>query len=65
MVVNGGCDKLVDPRVGFDLINTTSHVNKDKKAFYFHDDMWHNVWFDKRIISEIMPQVLTFIKSIN
>jgi hypothetical protein len=63
MVINGGSDRLVDPRVGFDLINTTTHINK--KAFYFQDDMWHNVWFDNRIISEIMPKVLSFIKSIN
>jgi hypothetical protein len=29
-VVNGGSDRLVDPRVGFDLINTSSVSKSDK-----------------------------------
>jgi hypothetical protein len=63
-IINGGLDKLVDPRIGFDLINTTPNVPNDKKEFYFQDDMWHNVWFDRRIMSDIMPRVLSFIKRI-
>ena len=61
MVVNGGCDRLVDPRVGFDLLNT-SRVSSLQKEIYFQDDMWHNVWFDRRIMSEIMPKALKFIQ---
>lgn len=30
MVVNGGCDRLVDPRVGFDLLNTSGVSSKNK-----------------------------------
>ena len=63
-IINGGLDKLVDPRVGFDLINTTTNVPNDKKELYFQDDMWHNIWFDRRIMKEIMPRVLSFIKRI-
>lgn len=63
-IINGGLDKLVDPRVGFDLINTTTKVSNENKEFYFQDDMWHNVWFDRRIMTEIMPRVLSFIKRI-
>jgi len=43
MVVNGGTDRLVDPRVGFDFANSSSKT----KSFYYRDDMWHNIWFDK------------------
>jgi hypothetical protein len=63
-IINGGLDKLVDPRVGFDLINTTPNVPNDKKELYFQDDMWHNIWFDRRIMKDIMPKVLSFIKRI-
>lgn len=60
--VQGGCDRLVDPRVGFDLINSTStFLNKN---FYYDDTMWHNVWFDKNINTKIMPKVIKWLKAL-
>ncbi len=57
MVVNGGVDGLVDPRVGFDLVNSSNKAG----GFYYRDDMWHNVWFDREINTEIVPRIISFL----
>lgn len=57
MVVNGGVDRLVDPRVGFDLVNSSDKAG----AFYYRDDMWHNVWFDREINKVIVPNIISFL----
>jgi len=43
LVIQGGIDKLVDPDVGFDLMERSP--SKDKTHLYF-ENMWHDIWHE-------------------
>lgn len=54
LIIQGGCDKLVDADVGFDLIDKCK--SKDKTHWYF-EGMWHDIWHEPEIV-ELLPKIV-------
>jgi acylglycerol lipase len=59
MVVQGGCDKLIDPQVAFELYEQTATPEKDKEIL-FYDRMFHDVWHELEI-DEIQEKVANWM----
>ena len=47
-------DKLVDPDVGYELIEKSP--SKDKMHLYY-PEMWHDIWHEPEIV-EIIPKII-------
>jgi len=50
-------DKLVDPDVGFDLMERSP--SKDKTHLYF-ENMWHDIWHEEEI-KEYLPKMVQWV----
>ncbi|KAL4449842.1 hypothetical protein ABPG74_008215 [Tetrahymena malaccensis] len=54
LIIQGGLDKLVDPDVGYDLIERSP--SQDKTHWYY-EGMWHDIWHEPEIV-ELIPKVI-------
>lgn len=54
IVIQGGTDKLVDPDVGFELMEKAKTTDK---THIFYEQMWHDVWHEEEIY-EIIPKIV-------
>lgn len=43
LIIQGGCDKLVNPMVAFELMQYSSTAEEDKDII-FYEHMWHDIW---------------------
>ena len=48
MVVHGGCDKIIDPQIAFDLYSM-SKTPEEEKEILFYERMFHDVWHEPEI----------------
>ena len=48
MVIHGGCDKIIDPQVAFDLYSMSKTPEEDKEIL-FYEQMFHDVWHEPEI----------------
>jgi hypothetical protein len=46
MIIQGGCDKLVNPIGAFDLFRQSNVKGADKEIQFF-DKMWHDAWHEE------------------
>jgi hypothetical protein len=46
MIIQGGCDKLVNPIGAFDLFRQSNVPGADKEIQFF-DKMWHDAWHEE------------------
>ncbi|EGR28729.1 hypothetical protein IMG5_169260 [Ichthyophthirius multifiliis] len=56
IVVQGGLDKLIDPDVGFDLVERSQ--SEDKQVL-FYDNMWHDCWHEEEL-QDFLPKVINW-----
>ena len=61
MVVHGGCDKIIDPQIAFDLYSM-SKTPEEEKEILFYERMFHDVWHEPEI-EEIQEKVADWILS--
>ena len=43
MIIQGGCDKLIDPQVAFELYKKSKTAESEKEILYY-EKMFHDVW---------------------
>ncbi len=59
LVIQGGCDKLVNPMVAFELFERSQTAEKDKQII-FYQNMWHDIWHEPEI-NEIIGSIVNWI----
>jgi acylglycerol lipase len=61
LIVQGGCDKLVNPMVAFELFQF-SPLPEEEKDILFYEGMWHDIWHEPEIW-EIVNHVINWIEN--